>query len=102
MSLQFVVHYGMHFVVPLAIAFLFFKDRPWKVYLIFLLAMAIDLDHLLADPIFDPNRCSVGYHPLHSFPVIGIYFGMLLFSKTRVIGLALLWHILTDRVDCWW
>lgn len=102
MSVQFVVHYGMHFLVPLGIAFLFFKDRAWKVYLIFLLAMAIDLDHLLADPIFDPNRCSIGFHPLHSYVAIVVYFGMLFFSKTRVIGLALLWHILTDWVDCWW
>jgi len=102
MSLQFLVHYGMHFLVPLGIAFLFFRDRPWKVYLIFLLAMAIDLDHLLADPIFDPNRCSVGYHLLHSYMAIAVYFGMLFFTKTRIIGLALLWHILTDWVDCWW
>lgn len=102
MSVQLVVHYGMHFLVPLGIAFLFFKDRPWKVYFIFLVAMAIDLDHLLADPIFDPNRCSIGFHPLHSYVAIVVYFGMLFFSKTRVIGLALLWHILTDWVDCWW
>ncbi len=102
MSLQFIVHYGMHFLVPLGIAFLFFKDRPWKVYLIFLLAMAIDLDHLLADPIFDPNRCSVGFHLLHSYWAIGVYALLLLFSKTRIIGLALLWHILTDWVDCLW
>jgi hypothetical protein len=102
MSLQFIVHYGMHFLVPLGIAFLFFKDRPWRVYLIFLLAMAIDLDHLLADPIFDPNRCSIGFHLLHSYIAIAFYFGMLFFTKTRIIGLALLWHILTDWVDCWW
>lgn len=102
MSLQFVVHYGMHFLIPLGIAFLFFKDRPWRVYLIFLLAMAIDLDHLLADPIFDPNRCSIGFHLLHSYIAIAVYFALLFFTKTRVIGLALLCHILTDWVDCWW
>lgn len=102
MSLQFVVHYGMHFIVPLGIAYLFFKSKIWKVYLIFLLAMLIDLDHLLADPIFDPNRCSVGFHPLHSYLAIAVYVVMLFFKKTRIIGLALLWHILTDWVDCWW
>ena len=28
--------------------------------------MVIDVDHLLADPIYDPDRCSIGFHPLHS------------------------------------
>lgn len=102
MSLQFLVHYGMHFIAPLGIAFLFYRKKLWKVYFIFLLAMLIDLDHLLADPIFDPNRCSIGFHPLHSYIAIAVYVGMLFFNRTRIIGLALLWHILTDWVDCWW
>jgi len=102
MSLQFVVHYGMHFIVPLGIAYLFYRNQLWRVYMIFLLAMLIDLDHLLADPIFDPNRCSVGFHLLHSYVAIGFYFVLLFFTKTRVIGFALLWHIFTDWVDCWW
>lgn len=102
MSLQFFVHYGMHFIVPLGIAYLFYRNELWRVYLIFLLAMLIDLDHLLADPIFDPNRCSIGFHLLHSYVAIGIYVLLLFFKKTRVVGLALLWHILTDWVDCLW
>lgn len=102
MSLQFVVHYGMHLLVPLGIAYLFYRNELWRVYLIFLLAMLIDLDHLLADPIFDPNRCSIGFHLLHSYVAIGIYVLLLFFKKTRVVGLALLWHILTDWVDCLW
>tara|TARA_R110002072_G_scaffold199405_4_gene357037 strand:- start:12936 stop:13244 length:309 start_codon:yes stop_codon:yes gene_type:complete len=102
MSLQFFVHYGMHFIVPLGIAYLFYRNELWRVYLIFLLAMLIDLDHLLADPIFDPNRCSIGFHLLHSYVAIGIYVLLLFFKKTRMVGLALLWHILTDWVDCLW
>ena len=35
--------------------------------------MAVDLDHLLADPIFDPHRMSIGFHPLHSYPAIAVY-----------------------------
>jgi hypothetical protein len=37
------------------------------------LTIIVDLDHLLADPIYDPNRCSIGFHPLHSYPAIVIY-----------------------------
>ncbi len=31
-----------------------------------LATMAIDLDHLLADPVFDPDRFCIGFHPLHT------------------------------------
>ena len=30
-----------------------------------LATMVVDLDHLLADPILDPQRCGIGFHPLH-------------------------------------
>lgn len=102
MSVQFLVHYGMHFIVPLGIAYLFYRSNYWKVYLLFLLAMIIDLDHLAASPIFDANRCSVGFHFLHSYIAIGFYFFLLFFKKTRLIGVVLLWHILTDAIDCLW
>lgn len=102
MSLQFVVHYGMHFIMPLGIAFLFYRENFGKVYTIFLLAMLIDVDHFLATPIFEAGRCSIGFHPLHSYVAIGVYGLLLFFKKTRIAGLALLWHILTDTVDCIW
>ena len=48
---RFLIHYGIHFLVPVAIAFLFYKDKKWKALGILWCAMVIDLDHLLADPI---------------------------------------------------
>lgn len=60
----------------------------------------IDLDHLLADPIYDPNRCSIGFHPLHTYPAILVYIGLLFSKKTRVIGIGLIIHILLDQLDC--
>lgn len=64
--------------------------------------MAVDLDHLLADPIFDPERCSIGFHVLHSHAAIGVYVLMLLIPvKTiRIIAVGLLFHMLTDFTDC--
>ena len=62
-------------------------------------AIAIDLDHLLANPIFDPTRCSINFHPLHSYYAIGVYVLLTIIKKTRVIGLGLLIHILADLVD---
>lgn len=62
--------------------------------------MLIDLDHLLATPVYDPTRCSIGFHPLHGFIPIGIYGLLLLFKKTMLIGLGLMIHMLLDLSDC--
>ncbi len=99
--LRFCVHYGLHFIFPLILALLFYRKKWKTVYLIFLAGMLIDLDHLLATPIFDPNRCSINFHPLHSYYAIAVYVGMLCFQKTRILGIGLLLHILADSVDCW-
>ncbi|MEM6686074.1 MAG: DUF6122 family protein [Bacteroidota bacterium] len=98
---RFCIHYGLHFVFPLFIAWYFYRKKWKTVYLIFVLAMLIDLDHLLATPIFDPNRCSINFHPLHSYYAIAVYAGMVFFSKTRIFGIALLLHIVADSADCW-
>ena len=62
--------------------------------------MLVDLDHLLATPLFDACRCSIGFHPLHSFIGIIVYFTMLAHPKIRIIGLGLLMHMATDAIDC--
>jgi hypothetical protein len=100
--MQVIVHYSLHLIFPFIIAYVFFKKDWRKVYLIFLLTMLIDLDHLLATPVFDPTRCSIGFHPLHSFYAIMIYFVLLLIPKTRIISIGLLFHIFTDTIDCLW
>mgnify|MGYP000277115579 CR=1 FL=1 len=99
--IKFIIHYSLHFLVPLLIAIFFFKEKWKTVYLLFLASMLIDLDHLLANPIFDKNRCSVNFHPLHSYIAIAIYFIGLFFKKTRILAFALLFHILTDLIDCY-
>ena len=101
MTLKFITHYGLHFVFTALIAFLFFRKDWLKVYLIFIATMLVDLDHLLANPIFDPNRCSINFHPLHSYFAIGIYVIGAFFSKTRTLAIGLLLHMLADFVDCW-
>ena len=94
------LHYSLHFLAPGLIAWVFFRDRWKQVWLILLLTMLVDLDHLLATPIFDPNRCSIGFHPLHTFPAMVVYAVMLAFPKTRIVGIGLLFHMFTDGVDC--
>lgn len=66
------------------------------------ITMLVDLDHLLATPLFDPNRCSIGFHPLHSYYAIVVYAVMALVPKTRLVGIGLLIHMLLDGTDCYW
>jgi len=92
----------MHFLLPGAIAFYFFKENWKNVYLIFILTMLVDLDHLLAMPIFSATRCSINFHVLHSYYAIAFYFVALFFKKTRIVAIGLLLHMLTDAIDCLW
>lgn len=98
--IQPILHYGIHFGLPLIIALFFFKTH-WKMaYLIMLIGLLIDIDHIWANPIFEPNRCSIGFHPLHSYWAIALYFALTLVKKTRLIGLGLIIHIIADATDC--
>lgn len=92
----------MHFLVPGIIAYTFFNSYWKKVWLIFLLTMLVDVDHIFATPMFDSNRCSINFHPLHTYYAIFIYFLLLIPKKTRIIAIALLFHMLTDALDCLW
>ena len=53
--LQQLIHYGSHLLIPGLIAWVFFRNN-WKVaWLIMIATMLVDLDHLLADPVFQAN-----------------------------------------------
>ncbi|WP_378185045.1 DUF6122 family protein [Aquimarina sp. W85] len=95
------IHYSFHFIIPLIISVYWYRKEWKQLYIYFILAMLIDIDHLWAHPIFDPNRCSVGFHTLHDTIPIIIYCLLLIPKKSRIIGAALLWHIVTDSIDCW-
>ena len=100
--LRFTIHYSLHLLFPGIIAYVFFR-KYWKVaWLLMLFTMLIDLDHLLVSPIFDANRCSINFHPLHTY-IAGVgYVLLLFFNKTRIIAIGLILHLLTDAIDCLW
>lgn len=94
------VHYFLHLVFPVFIALMFYRKTWLRTYLILLATMLVDLDHLFADPVFDPSRNSIGFHFLHSYYAIAVYFLMLFFKgNIRVIAIGLLLHMLTDFQD---
>lgn len=100
MDLKFIIHYSFHFIIPGFVAYVFYNKQWKKVYFIFIAAIIIDIDHLLATPIFDPTRCSINFHPLHSYYAIALYIILTIWKKTRVFGIALLLHMLADSIDC--
>jgi hypothetical protein len=122
--LQPIVHYSLHFLAPGFLAYFLFKDKWKTAWLIMIATMFVDLDHIFAcssmfpvdgsfvwtaishlaecTEIFVPGRCSIGFHPLHSYPAIIIYGLLLFFPKTRVVAVGLLFHMLTDYQDCLW
>ena len=98
---QFFIHYSLHFVFPLLIAFVFFRKDWKKVYLIMLSTMMVDLDHLLANPIYQADRCSINFHPLHTYYAIAVYITLIFLQKPfNILGTGLLLHMITDLIDC--
>lgn len=102
MSVHAVLHLILHIAVPLAAALLFYRPAWPRAWLIMVGTMIVDVDHLLATPLYDPDRCSIGFHPLHTWPAILVYALLLLPARSRLIAIGLLIHMGLDQTDCWW
>lgn len=103
--MQPLVHYFLHFGFIAAIAYFYDKENFKTNYLILLATMLIDLDHLFANPFFDPNRCSINFHFLHTYYAWAIYLLGFIITKKGKLQLAFLglnFHLITDLLDCLW
>lgn len=111
------IHIALHVIVPLLAALAFHRSRWRNAMVIMIATMIVDIDHLLADPIYDPHRCSIGFHPLHTTPAMVIYAALFVLPLTvgrenerkslrpsacvlHLIGLGLLIHMALDWSDC--
>ena len=94
MSSRAILHLCLHVAVPALLAWLFWRPQFGKAWMLLLLGWVIDLDHLLADPIYAPGR--------RSTPAIVLYAGLTLPKRTRLFGIGLLVHIALDALDCLW
>jgi len=95
-----VVHVSLHVLVPALVSRIFFPENWPRAWLIMMLTMLVDLDHLLAEPIYDAQRCSIGFHPLHSYPALAVYLGMCVIPGARVPACGLLIHMAVDGLYC--
>lgn len=97
-----ILHLVLHALVPLLIALAFFREQWRRAWMWMLAGWMIDVDHLWADPIYVPDRCSIGYHFLHRPAAIAGYALLLLPRSTRLLAIGLLTHIVLDAMDCAW
>lgn len=110
-------HILLHFFVPVLVALAFYRSRWLSSFLVMIATMLVDVDHLLAVPVYDPERCSIGFHPLHTGSSIAVYaalFALPLLWRRKVdgqrlpraaqlihlAGLGLLIHMALDWIDC--
>lgn len=103
-------HLLFHFILPALGALLFARSEGGAIFswgrqktIAFWqmsATIAIDIDHLLADPIYDPERCSIGFHPLHQEWLVVPYLLLVFYKPARWFGWGLLIHFGLDFFDC--
>jgi len=94
------LHIALHFVFPAILTSVFFR-KSWKIsYCLMIATMLVDIDHIFATPLYDPARCSIGFHPLHQLWLIVVYGTLSFIPKTRIVGIGLSVHMALDAVDC--
>ena len=94
------IHLFLHVAVPALLTLIFFRQRAVPVFALLMAGIVIDVDHLLATPIYDPQRCSMGYHFLHTWPAVLVYGLLCCFPRSRILGIGLLVHMGLDTGDC--
>jgi hypothetical protein len=102
MELRPVLHIVLHLVVPGIAARLCWARRPLRAWSVMIATMLVDLDHLLAETVYDPARCSLGFHPLHTWPALALYLAATAWRPSRLIGVGLVLHMALDGIDCLW
>ena len=83
---DWIVHFASN---ALLLGFIYFFDvasrEDFRVIALCVFASnLIDVDHLLASPVYDPSRCSINFHPLHSWYFFPVYVALLFVHSRRV------------------
>ncbi len=94
------LHLFLHVAVPALAGWLFYRPQWRPAALKMVAGFVLDLDHLLATPMFDPNRCSINFHPLHTYWAIALYVLLLWPARTRPWAIGFLVHMVLDYLEC--
>lgn len=98
----------VHVSFDLLLAYLLYKFGLVEVQaadiVLILSANLVDLDHLLARPIYHPRRNPFITHPLHKLWYLLLLFavGLLFIRKAAFLGVGILSHLLLDFLDVKW
>lgn len=115
------IHLVLHVLLPLMAAVAISKALKELgcrfIFMLLMATMVVDIDHLLAEPIYAPGRCSIWFHPLHTLWPMVVYGLMMVWpfilkiaakpiAKVHqivgLLGLGLVVHMLLDWSDCLW
>lgn len=97
------LHLILHLLVPAAVAGIFFRQNMKPAYLAMIATMLVDTDHLMANPVYDPGRCSIGFHPLHGYIPTLLYASLCFVPRMRYlryVSIGLVIHMALDSLDC--
>ena len=121
-----IIHLLLHILVPAVVAWVFvvFQEsnldasrRYIWIFFLMMITVVVDVDHLLAKPVYAPDRCSILFHPLHTlwpmmaygvmllWPLIMRQVGIPLRKVDKIIGwlgAGLVIHMALDGFDCLW
>ena len=81
----------------LLVTYIIFNSYPEDVLNECLFVNMVDLDHLLADPIYDKTRNSFKTHPLHVYWYGVLVLASLFLSSQAVLSLMI--HYFMDCID---
>lgn len=93
-------HLVLHVVVPALVTLIFYRRYGWAAFLRLMAGMVIDVDHIRAVPFYDPTRCSINYHFLHTPIPIILYCTLLFVPRLRMFSVGLIIHIALDYLNC--
>jgi len=97
-----IVHIISNVILALVIT-LYDKDVNFLTLLFVLISSnLIDIDHFLANPVYDPARCSITSHVLHKWYMLPLTFiGMLATEKyVRYFLAGVFLHLILDSRYC--
>ena len=97
-----IIHIILHFLVPFIVAKTAWKEQWLWPFIIMALTLVIDFDHFLAEPVFDPNRCSLGFHPLHKLACHWNLSCVTFFSSFTNYCYWIAHTLGIDGTDCFW
>ncbi|MGV3585725.1 MAG: DUF6122 family protein [Adhaeribacter sp.] len=94
------LHLVLHLLIPILVTLIFYPRYGWAAFIRLMAGMIIDVDHIMANPFYDSERCSINYHLFHTPIPIIIYCALYFVPRLRIFSVGLIIHIILDYLNC--